>query len=365
MSPDILIEDDKLPIPTCEPIHSGKVRSVYWLKPEDSTRLVEERGYPVASDSDLAIVVISDRISAFDCVWNSEEGLPGVPGKGASLNAISLCWFEHFKRQGLARSHVLETPHPLVWIVQRAKPVLIEAVARQFVTGSMWRAYEKGERSFCGVLLPDKLKKNQRLPEVVFTPSTKGLVRGIVGVAEVDDAGVTREQLNRYWREFGFRHVCDVDQYENLLREGFDLISSVMARARLILVDTKFEFGYAKRPDGTEELIYMDEVGTPDSSRIWDGDVYHSGDILERSKEEFRQMLLCHVPDSDLLLDPERLQERKRFASEYKVPPFIMHKLSETYLSIAEQITGSPINVPRQPLRDILSILKDDFGLAS
>ena len=138
----VLDVNDDFPIRTNEPVHSGKVRSVYWLSDADSARLIQERDYPVAADSRLAIMIISDRLSAFECMWKAEGGLNGVPGKGAALNAISGFWFDTFKSAGLARSHILEVPHPLVWIVQRAEPVMIEAIARQYITGSMWRRYE-------------------------------------------------------------------------------------------------------------------------------------------------------------------------------------------------------------------------------
>ena len=97
-------------------------------------------------------MVISDRISAFECIWHGEGGMNGVPGKGAALNAISNHWFKLFRENGLADSHILDIPHPFVWIVQKAKPVMIEAICRQYITGSMWRAYAKGEREFCGTI---------------------------------------------------------------------------------------------------------------------------------------------------------------------------------------------------------------------
>ena len=75
-------------------------------------------------------------------MWKAEGGLNGVPGKGAALNTFRF-WFDTFKSAGLARSHILKVPHPLVWIVQRAEPVMIEAIARQYITGSMWRSYDK------------------------------------------------------------------------------------------------------------------------------------------------------------------------------------------------------------------------------
>ncbi len=93
---------------------------------EDSRRLIKEKGYDVAEDAPLAIMVISDRISAFDCIWRGEGNLRGIPGKGAALNAISNHWFQLFKDNGLADSHILDIPHPFVWIVQKAKPVMIE-----------------------------------------------------------------------------------------------------------------------------------------------------------------------------------------------------------------------------------------------
>ena len=136
----VLAVNDDLPIKTNLSVHSGKVRSVYWLSEEKSRQLIEQKGYDVAIDAPLAVMVISDRLSAFDCIWHAEGDLRGVPGKGASLNAISNHWFELFKQKGLADNHILDIPHPFVWIVQKARPLMIEAIARQYITGSMWRA---------------------------------------------------------------------------------------------------------------------------------------------------------------------------------------------------------------------------------
>lgn len=104
----VLAVNDDLPIRTHQPVHSGKVRSVYWLTPEDNRRLIQEKNYNVQPDAELAIMVISDRISAFDCIWHAEGGLNGVPGKGAALNAISNHWFTLFKQHNLADSHILD-----------------------------------------------------------------------------------------------------------------------------------------------------------------------------------------------------------------------------------------------------------------
>ena len=96
LADQVLAVNDDLPIRTDKPVHSGKVRSVYWLTPEDSARLIKEKGYDVPADAPLALMVISDRISAFDCIWLGVDGLNGVPGKGAALNAISSHWFKLF-----------------------------------------------------------------------------------------------------------------------------------------------------------------------------------------------------------------------------------------------------------------------------
>ena len=110
LADQILAVNNDLPIRTGAAVHSGKVRSVYWLTEDDSRRLIEEKNYDVALDTPLAIMVISDRISAFDCIWHGEGGMKGVPGKGAALNAISNHWFKLFKKQGLADSHILDIP---------------------------------------------------------------------------------------------------------------------------------------------------------------------------------------------------------------------------------------------------------------
>jgi phosphoribosylaminoimidazole-succinocarboxamide synthase len=131
-----------------------------------------------------------------------------------------------------------------------------------------------------------------------------------------------------------------------------------------MLVDTKFEFGYARDANGEESLIYMDEVGTPDSSRIWDAVAYRGGSVVENSKEEFRQALLRHVNDPELLLDHQRFEERKRFAAEHALPAVMLHTLSGTYRSVAERITERRLEIPERPLESMMAVLGDELGLA-
>ena len=362
-SEKVLAQSNDLPIKTSLPVHSGKVRSVYWLSPEDSKRLIEKKNYSVPIQSELAVMVISDRISAFECIWRGEGNMKGVPGKGAALNAISNHWFETFKSNNLADSHILDVPHPLVWVVQKARPVMIEAICRQYITGSMWRAYLKGEREICGIRLSDDLKKDQKLDKLLITPSTKGILVGLKGVPEVDDVNISRRDIENNLSEFKFNSYEDIDLYEKLLHDGFKLISDELEKLDQIFVDTKFEFGYVKASDGTDKLIYMDEVGTPDSSRIWDGAQYRDGRVIENSKEVFRQLLLNHFPDPDILVNKDRMNERYALAENNELPQEIMSKVSETYLNIANKITKNEVILSDNPKEDILDTLNENFEL--
>ena len=359
----VLASNNDLPIRSNQPVHSGKVRSVYWLTEADSRRLIAEKGYDVAADTPLAIMVISDRISAFECIWKGQGGMDGVPGKGAALNAISNHWFKLFRDQGLADSHILDIPHPLVWIVQKARPVMIEAICRRYITGSMWRAYSQGERNFCGIELPDGLEKDQRLPELLITPSTKGILKGIPGVPEADDVNVSRTDIENNYASFKFRNSEDITVYEKLLSEGFAVISDALAAIGQIFVDTKFEFGYVTDKRGDEKLIYMDEVGTPDSSRIWDAASYANGEIVENSKEGFRQLLLNYFPDPDILLDKNRMPERTALARDTELPQAVMMAVSDTYTGIAEKITGQKVTLSEDPKAEIIAILAEQYNL--
>lgn len=359
----VLAVNNDLPIRTEQSIHSGKVRSVYWLTKEDCKRLIKEKGYNVHPDAELAVMVISDRISAFECIWTGEGGMKGVPGKGAALNAISNHWFKLFRENGLADSHILDIPHPLVWIVQKAKPVMIEAICRQYITGSMWRAYAKGEREFCGIQIAEGLERDQKLPDLLITPSTKGVMKNIPGIPEVDDVNVSRDDIISNYQAFRFQSESDIALYEKLLKEGFEVISSALEAIDQVFVDTKFEFGYVTDAQGRDKLIYMDEVGTPDSSRIWDGPAYREGKVVENSKEVFRQELLNHFPDPDILVNKDRMDERYALARDNELPASLIQKVSDTYVNIAEKITGEKLEISANPKAEIVEILRKDYGL--
>jgi phosphoribosylaminoimidazole-succinocarboxamide synthase len=196
-----------------------------------------------------------------------------------------------------------------------------------------------------------------------MTPSTKGVMSGIPGVPEVDDVNVSQATLKTHWAAFKFREQEDVEHYARLLTSGFSLIETALAGVNQIFVDTKFEFGYAQNRDGVEELIYMDEVGTPDSSRIWDGDAFAKGDVVENSKEGFRQALLNFAPDPDVLLNKNRMEERLEFARNTVLPTQMMLDVSETYVGVAERIMGEKLDASDDPRAEIIQVLRDNFDI--
>lgn len=360
-----IAKTDDLPIRHEGSVHSGKVRSVYWLTDEDSARISQERGYNVSPGTTLGVMVISDRISAYEIIWQGEDGLQGVPGKGASLNATALHWFKEFEKAGLAGNHILESPHPLIWIVQKAEPIMVEGIARQYITGSMWRGYDRGERSICGIPLTDGLKNGEKLDELLITPSTKGILSGIPGVPEKDDVDVTRQQILDNFEAFAFRSPDDVARYETLLSEGFKMISNQAVDAGQLLVDTKFEFGYIANASGVGySMIYIDEVGTLDSSRYWDESAYADGEIVENSKEMFRKFLCDSVPDADVLLNKERMDEREEIGKTFKVPVEALMATSELYKSTAQKLTGNPVPEITNAREEILETLTA-YGIVS
>ena len=335
----VLINTHDLPIPHVGEVHKGKVRSVYW------------------QENNSGIMVISDRISAFECTWTSESGLEGIPSKGAALNAISKHWFDEFHNNGLNGNHIIDVPHPLIWRVNRAQPIMIEAIARQYITGSMWRDYEKGQRIFGGVTMSEGLTKDQKLGQILITPSTKGIIRNIAGIPEQDDVNITREQILDNYQAFGFQSIEDVYLYEKLLTQGFQLISEKLAKQGKIFVDTKFEFGYIKDQNGKLTMIYIDEIGTPDSSRYWDAALYNLGKSVEESKEKFRQDLLNCVPDKDILLNKNRMAERVALSKSFRVPDLVFEETSALYKKLAEEITGKKLSEIVDARQEIISAL--------
>jgi len=351
-----LTETDTFPIRHEGQVYEGKVRTVYWLTQNDSSKVLSKLGKQI--NGEIGIMIISDRISAFNSNWKGDE-LKGVPGKGASLNAVSEYWFREFAKEGFACTHLLEVPHPLVWIVRKAQPIKIEAVLRHYITGSLLKEYKEGARTFCGITLDEGLKEHQKLRELLFTPTTKGTLKGLRRIPEEEDTNLTREQIIENYSPLGFDIVDDINQLERLAIIAFNFISRKLSETGQIFVDTKFEFGYFITKNRWKELGYIDEVGTPDSSRIWDAKSYESGKVIENSKEFFRKFLKDNL-DNELLTDEKRKSEREKLARKYNVPADVFIKISDIYIKMVKEITGKnlpKIEKPREEIMDVLSKL--------
>jgi len=210
------------------------------------------------------VLIATDRISAFDVVLGT------IPFKGQVLNQVAQYWFD--ETRGIAPNHILSVPDANVTIARECTPLRAEFVMRAYLTGttttSIWHAYQGGAREFCGHRLPDGLKKNQALPHPLLTPSTKA-ERG------EHDLSVSRAHL----LEMGAIGARDFDRAAAMAESLFAFGQRRAAERGLILVDTKYEIG--KTPEG--ELLVIDEIHTPDSSRYWYADDYEAR--LSRGEE--------------------------------------------------------------------------------
>lgn len=267
-------------------------------------------GYPLPDGQRL--LVTTDRLSAFDRV------LAVVPFKGQVLNQLSAWWFE--QTHDIIANHLCSVPDPNAALVIEAEPFPVEVIVRGYITGvtktALWYRYSLGERQVYGYTFPDGLRKNQSLPQPIITPTTKGSPTGHderLTCAEVVEKG----------------HL-DAATW-NLVMEAalaiFQRGQEIAARAGLILVDTKYEFGCA--PDGT--VVLIDEVHTPDSSRFWKQASYETrfeaGQEPELFDKEFVRLAystLGYRGDGEPPLMPDSLWV----------------DASQLYISIYEQLTG-------------------------
>jgi phosphoribosylaminoimidazole-succinocarboxamide synthase len=184
-----------------------------------------------------------------------------IPLKGQVLNQLAAFWFE--QTGSIARNHLLEVPDPNVTVARECRPVLVEFVFRAYLTGvtptSIWYAYERGDRLYCGHRLPDGLRKHQRLAEPLLTPTTKA------AKGEHDETISREEAISR-----GLISEELFDRAASMTRALFEEGMRWADRQGLILVDTKYELGI----DESGELVVIDEIHTPDSSRYWYRDTY-------------------------------------------------------------------------------------------
>ncbi|RMG29276.1 MAG: phosphoribosylaminoimidazolesuccinocarboxamide synthase [Gammaproteobacteria bacterium] len=295
---DVLYESD---LPSLRLLGRGKVRDLYEI------------------DADHLLMVTTDRLSAFDVV------LPDpIPGKGAVLTAISRFWFERMAH--IVPNHLADLPLEAVLpdpaeraqvegralVVRRMQPLPVEAIVRGYLIGSGWKDYQRTGR-VCGIELPAGLRLADRLPEPLFTPSTKAAV----GAHDENiDFEKTVELLGRERAE-AVREVS-----LRIYREA-----TAHARARGILIaDTKFEFGLDR--DGS--LVLIDELLTPDSSRFWPADRYRPGISPPSFDKQYVRDYL------------ETLDWDKRPPGPH-LPPEVIEKTAEKYREALRRLTGAPL----------------------
>jgi len=225
--------------------YAGKVRDVYFL------------------ENDIMVMVVTDRISAFDCI------LPrAIPFKGQMLNGIAA--YNLQATEDIVPNWMLSKPDPNVMIGRKCEPYKVEMVIRGYLTGHAWRTYKTGERILCGVEMPDGMKENDPFPSPIITPTTK---------AEVGhDEDISRETI----LEQDLVSEADYIQLENYTRQLFDRGANLAFEKGLILVDTKYEFGKFN-----DTIYLIDEIHTPDSSRFF----YKEGYQERQDKGEKQKQL--------------------------------------------------------------------------
>jgi phosphoribosylaminoimidazole-succinocarboxamide synthase len=258
---------------------------------------------------DKRVIITTDRISAFDRV------LCTIPFKGQVLNQTSAFWFEKTKQ--IVKNHVIDIPDPNVTVGQECKLIPVEMVVRGYLTGvtktSAWYNYQKGVRNFCGNKLPEGMKKDQKFAVPIITPSTKA-EKGL------HDESISGEEVVK-------RGLVTQEIYEKMARAALELYkfgNDLVSRNNLILVDTKYEFGLD--PDGN--LILIDEIHTPDSSRYWIKNSYEQRfsmgqDPQKLDKEYVRQWLADKgfFGDGDIpeITDEVKVEAAKRYITAYEM----------------------------------------------
>ena len=256
---------------------------------------------------DRIVMITSDRVSAFDHVLGT------IPFKGQILNEIALFWFE--KTKHIVPNHIISSPDPQVLLAKKAKTLPVEVIVRQYITGSLWREYSKGINGQYGFMLSDNLIKNQKFVEPILTPSTKA------------EYGMHDEPISK--NEIIEKKLVELEIFEKAENYALALFAEGQKWANergLILVDTKYEFGIYNN-----ELIVIDEIHTPDSSRYWVKNEYENR--FQNNKDQ-------------LMLDKENIRQwliDKDFSGEGTPPELtdeIRILLAEKYIELYEKLTG-------------------------
>ena len=285
------IKETKFNFPGQKSLYKGKVRDVYNINDE------------------LLVMVVSDRISAFDVV------LPkAIPFKGQVLNQIAAKFLK--ATEDIVPNWVIEVADPSVTIGRKCEPFKVEMVIRGYLSGHAWREYSAGKRMLCGVAMPDGLKENDKFPQPIITPTTKASVG--------HDEDISREEILKQ----GIVSEADYLKLEDYTRKIFQRGTEIAAKMGLILVDTKYEFGKVGN-----QIYLIDEIHTPDSSRYFYKDGYTERQVKgekqkQLSKEFVREWLIANnFQGKDGQTVPEMTDE-------------FIEQISNRYIELYEQITG-------------------------
>ena len=255
---------------------------------------------------DEIIMVTTDRVSAFDHVLGT------IPFKGQILTEIANFWFD--KTKDIAPNHIISSPDPQVLVAKKAETLPVEVIVRGYITGSLWREYEQGINGQYGFMLPEGLKKDQKFETPILTPSTKA------EYGEHDEPIVREAIVNGLVEESVYA------QAEVYALDLFAAGQEWAAKQGLILVDTKYEFGMVNG-----ELIVIDEIHTPDSSRYWIADDYETR---------------FNAGEGQNMLDKENIRQwliERGFSGEGTPPALtdeIRVSLAERYIELYTQLTG-------------------------
>ncbi|CAG0929931.1 partial phosphoribosylaminoimidazole-succinocarboxamide synthase, partial [Planctomycetaceae bacterium] len=266
--------------------------------------------YPLSDQRRLLIT--TDRLSAFDRI------LARVPFKGQVLNQLSAWWFD--QTRDVIANHKIDVPDPNALIATEVEPFAVEVIVRGYITGvtstALWYRYSIGERDIYGYRFPDGLRKNDRLPEPIITPTTKGGPTG-------HDERLTCEEVV----EHGLLDRATWDQVQAAALAIFKRGQAIAQQAGLILVDTKYEFGRA--PDG--QVMLIDEVHTPDSSRFWKATSYEEGFAKGEEPENF---------DKEFVRLAYAEQGYRGDGPIPAMPDDLWIAASQRYITIYEMLTG-------------------------
>lgn len=272
-------------------LYVGKVRDVYNI------------------DNQYLMMVVSDRISAFDVV------LPkGIPFKGQVLNQIAAKFLD--ATMDIVPNWKIAVPDPMVTVGRMCEPFKVEMVVRGYLSGHAWREYSAGKRTLCGVSLPDGLKENDKFPQPIITPTTKEAIG--------HDEDISKEDIIKH----GLVTKEDYEQLEKYTLALFERGTQIAKERGLILVDTKYEFGKA---DGVIYLI--DEIHTPDSSRY-----FHLEGYEERQEKGEKQRQLSKEFVREWLMENGFQGQEGQAVPE--MTPEIISQISERYIELYENIVG-------------------------